>query len=392
MAIPTVSLTAAGISAPSYPEVLAAFQDEYRSIYGSDVNLESDTQDGQWIAIQARAYYNWGQAMIGVYNAFSPTTAQGAGLSSVVKINGLARETATNSSAVVTIAGQAGTIITGGIVGDGLGLNTQWNLSEDVVIPIGGTIDATVICATSGAVTAAAGSLTSILTPIRGWQTVTNADAATVGSPVETDATLRRRQSASTSLPAQTILDGIFGSVSDLAGVTRVAIYENDTDVTDANGLDPHSIAAVVLGGTVSEIATAIADKKAPGTGTNGDIIHVVIDDRGVPNTIRYYALDEVPLTLEIDITAQLGYVSTTEDQLKAAVAAYINALSIGEDSYLARLYTPANLGGTTVADTFVVTAIRQARDGDPPAAANVVLTFRETATCDVADITVAVT
>lgn len=48
-----------------------------------------------------------------VYNAFSPSTAQGAGLSSVVKINGIRRKTASYSTVDLRIVGQVGTIVTG---------------------------------------------------------------------------------------------------------------------------------------------------------------------------------------------------------------------------------------------------------------------------------------
>ena len=43
----------------------------------------------------------------------------------------------------------------------------------------------------SGAVAALAGTITEINTPTRGWVSVTNPAAATVGTPAETDAELR---------------------------------------------------------------------------------------------------------------------------------------------------------------------------------------------------------
>ena len=62
--------------------------------YGSDAVLTPDSQDGQLLAVFAQAIYDNGQALIAIYNSFSPATAQGAGLSSLVKINGLARDVA----------------------------------------------------------------------------------------------------------------------------------------------------------------------------------------------------------------------------------------------------------------------------------------------------------
>ncbi len=73
--------------------------------------------------------------MIAAYNSFSPGFAQGAGLSSIVKINGIARKVPSNSQCVVTIVGQAGAQITNGIIGDNLNLGTQWALPALVTIP-----------------------------------------------------------------------------------------------------------------------------------------------------------------------------------------------------------------------------------------------------------------
>lgn len=67
----------AGITAPTYDVILAWYQDQYRAVYGSEIVLDNSTQDGQWIAIQAQAMNVCNQAMITVFNSFSPAKAQG---------------------------------------------------------------------------------------------------------------------------------------------------------------------------------------------------------------------------------------------------------------------------------------------------------------------------
>jgi len=391
MATLAAQITPAGISAPSYADIFAELQYLYWSIYGSDADLDADTQDGQFLAVLAQAIYDNNQLAIAIYNAFSPTFAQGAGLSSLVKINGLARRSPSNSSAVVTVVGVAGTSINNGLIGSQLGANTQWALPALVVIPVGGSIDVTATCTQPGNFAAGAGTLTAILTPTRGWQSVTNAEDAIPGLPVESDADLRQRQAVSTSLPAMTTLESIYAAIANLSGVGRLMVYENDTDVADGNGIPAHSISAVVGGGDVQQIAAAIASKKSPGTGTYGTTVEVVVDDNGVPDTIRFYELTLVDIKVEVDITAQQGYVSTTGDALVAAVAAFISGLAIGEDSYLSRLYSPANSGGTGLGATYVVTAIKQARTG-PVEPADVAISFNEAAVCAIGDITLNVT
>lgn len=382
---PTISST--GISAPSYADILASLQASAQSIFGSDIYLDPDSQDGQLLAIIAMAINDENQAAIAAFLAFSPTYAQGTELSSLVKINGIARQVATNSTVVVTVVGTVGTVITNGLVADTN--NNQWNLPSTVTVPLSGSIDVTATAVDVGDVTALAGTVTTIVTPTLGWQSVTNAVPAVPGAPVEADATLRQRQAVSTALPSQSPLDGTLAAVANLTGVIRYAAYENVTGTTDGNGVPGHSISIVVEGGDTLQIAETIANKKTPGTGTYGTTSEIVYDQYGVPNTINFFVLAEQALAVEIDITALAGFVSTTEDTIKQAVADFVNGLSIGEDSYLARLYTPANLGGTGEGATFVVTAIRQAIKPAAPAASDVVIAFNQAATLAVADVTV---
>lgn len=402
--MPTLAATidATGISAPDYPDILQQLNIGYWSIFGSDAVLDPDAQDEQLLAIFARAISDLNQLAIATYNSFSPLTAQGNGLASVVKINGLTKLVASNSQCIVTVVGENGTQIEGGLVGDNANLGTTWALPAIVDIPGSGTIDVTATCTTAGATPAAPGTLTVIKTPTLGWQSVTNAAAASPGLPVEQDAALRQRQSVSTANPSQTILEGIQGSLASLAGVGRLYVYENDTKIADANGIPPSSIAVVISGGDATQIAQTIAMKKAPGTGTYGTTSEVVIDSNGVPNTINFFALTSVPLTLAITITPLAGFVSTTEGLIQASVAGFINGFAIGEDSYLNRLWGPANLSGDAaitatgmtqaqldvLSKTFNITAILQSRAG-APAAADVDLAFNEAATATVAGITI---
>ena len=161
------TVTDTGITAPTYDVILAWYQTQYRSIYGTDVVLDNSTQDGQWIAIQAQAMNVCNQAMITVFNSFSPAKAQGAALSSNVKINGITRDPATNSTCDVVISGDVGTVITNGTVQDTVNRNT-WNLPASVTIPEVGSITVTATCSVSGPVTGDIDTLTIIGTPTAG--------------------------------------------------------------------------------------------------------------------------------------------------------------------------------------------------------------------------------
>ncbi len=378
-----------GISAPTYAEVLDYLQTQYRAIFGADVYLENDSQDGQFLGIIARAIHDSNSAAIACYNAFSPSTAQGNGLSSVVKINGIARSVATNSTVNVTVTGVAGTTITSGIVADAN--NNQWLLPTSVVIPPAGFIVVTATAKEVGNISAASGTVTKIQTPVYGWQSVTNVSDASPGAAVETDAALRVRQSQSVALPSLTALAGIVGAVESVSGVTACKGFENDTGTTDSNGLPAHSIAIVVQGGDSTEIATAIMNKKTPGAYTYGTTLVNVTDSIGISHPIRFFVPTQKSIVVAISLHALTGYTTAIATQIKAAVADYINALGIGQAVMIPRLYVPAQLSGGDGSTTFEITAITIAVSPGSPSSSDVAIAFNEIATCLTSNITITV-
>jgi uncharacterized phage protein gp47/JayE len=353
-----------GIAAPTFGDIFASLQAAYQQIYGSDADLAPDSQDGQWIGVQSQIVYDMNAALIAGYLSYAPTTAQGIGLSSVVKINGMRRLVPSNSSAAVVLVGQAGTTINDGVIADPF--NNRWDLPPVVEIPIEGQVTVTAVCETAGATTAAPNTLTTMLTLFPGWQSVTNPAAAFAGNPLETDATLRKRQSVSTSLPAITPLTSIFAAVANVPGVGRTKVYDNDTDfysIPDA--IPPHSIAVVVEGGDADQIAQTIALKKNTGCGTYGSTEVIVQDPAGVPLTIDFFYLIEQPIFVAVTIQPLPGYLDTIGKLIIAAIAQFIENLEIGEDVYAAWLMAPADLAGDAAmqaAGVLANTAVTQAQ------------------------------
>lgn len=380
-------IDATGFHHSDYPTVLAALQDEYRAIYGVDVYLEADSQDGQWLAVVALSIYETLALAASVYNSFSPVTALADALSRNVKLNGIRRRVPTFSTADLTIVGQEGTEIVNGQVEDALA--QKWNLPASVVIPGSGEIVVTATAVDVGAIAAAAGTIEKIATPTLGWQTVTNVLGATEGEPVETDAQLRLRQEVSTALPSLSVLEGIVGAVASLSGVTRFKGYENDDDAPDADGLPAHSIALVVEGGDVQEIGDAIALKKTPGTKTYGTTPVETVDKYGLINTINFFRPTTATIGVEVTIDALAGFTTGYETLIKQAVVNYLNSLKIGSDVLITKIYVPSNLPGTVAGDTFDITQIRIKKNAGAFGTTNIVLAFNEVAEAALANITV---
>ena len=196
----------------------------------------------------------------------------------------------------------------------------------------------------------------------------------------------------SVALPSRTVLEGTVGAVASVPGVLRHVAYENDTAVADANGLPPHSIALVVDGGDAGLIASAIAAKKTPGTGTHGSTSVVVTDIYGIAHPIRFFRPIRVPVSAEIQMRALAGYTTATGQAVQRAVADYINGVAIGGGASASVEWADAisAANGVPGSGTFKITglALRRSSGNGAP---DVALAFNEAAstTPDAVKITV---
>ena len=391
--LPTYACTISptGITSPAYNDGLQSLIAQLKSIYGSDISLSPGDQDYQWVAILALAQFDHNQAVIAAYNSFMPTFAQGVSLSILVKINGLLRLVASASTAVVTVIGNVGAQIVNGVAQDVNG--NLWNLPVLVTIPLSGSIDVTATCQTAGAIGASANTINQIFNPQLGWQSVNNVSGAIQGAPVETDAALRQRQTISVALPALTPLQSISAAIAQVAGVTESIVYENPTNVTDSNGIPSHSISAVVAGGDALAIATVIEETKSLGTGTYGTTSVVVIDPVGLPITINYFVLVQVPIFVSLTIKALTGYVSSTGLAIQNAIASFINSLTIGQAVRINWVNAAAQMiSNPTLGETFEVTVLTQGFTASPVGTADLAIPFNQEATSVIGNISLTVT
>jgi uncharacterized phage protein gp47/JayE len=384
------TLDAEGIHAPTYPQLLDYLQAQYRAIYGTDTYLGADSQDGQFLAILAKAMDDTNALAVQIYQSFSPATAAAAALANNVKLNGIRRKSASHATVDIELTGQVGTTISHGVVADAAG--QRWNLPDTVTIPPAGQVTVTAVSEAPGAVLALPGSITRILTPVLGWQSVTNHAASVPGVPVESDAALRQRQIHAVALPSRTVLDGLMGAVASIDGVTRWRAYENDTHETDAKGVPPHSLALVVEGGDAAAIAQAIALKKTPGAGTYGNTAVTVTDAYGLPITIRFQRPESVSVSARITIKALAGYNATVGAAMQHAVVDYINGVPIGGGvsgtvEWCDALTTANRVAGNT---TFKITSLTlngPQGTGTP----DIPLDFHQVATCTPDDVSLQV-
>lgn len=243
---------------------------------------------------------------------------------------------------------------------------------------------------TVGALSPNIGSITQIVTSYAGWDSVENNVAAVVGRDAETDISLRQRWGASVYGRASAMVEAIRAALIQTDGVTFAVVYENDTDVTDADGRPPHSIEAVVAGGSPQDIGATIWRTHAGGITTYGSQAVTVNDSQGIPHTMRFNRPTEVPIYLQIKVTAN------PEKDLSAAAITLIQqaiikqgaGLTVGQDVILQSFYGTVY---TATSGAVGYMEIKGSTDGTTWSTDNIVMDARHLATFNASNITVTI-
>ena len=251
-----------------------------------------------------------------------------------------------------TSAGAGGPTTTAADITDG---TVHWRYLGDGT----GAVDAAFLSVDKAAVVATSGDLTVIQTPVGGWQGAINVLDAVPGAVVQPDGLLRLTREAELASSGNSPPDAIRAAVFGVLGVTSCTVFYNNTDLTDSNGIPPHSVHVVVEGGDDTAIATTLSSNVAAGIGTIGSTTVAVNDSQGTPHDYKFTrpaavnVYQVITLTYDSRPSAQGGYPSDGNDQVTAALVAFGNTLPIGKDVVAASLQAaafPLFVGGSLVA------------------------------------------
>lgn len=283
------SISTTGLTTATQAELDAFFTAAYEGIYGSDINLDSDTPDGQMIGIFVQSILDLQDLLVQIYNMFDPDNAIGAVLDQRVAINGIQRQagtfTVTNVTLVVSQAVNlygldqtAQPIFT---VADNAG--NQWQLQVTSLGVTAGTYVYAFQAALPGATLTVPNTITVPVTIVLGVASINNPTTyTTLGLNEESDAALKIRRQISVSLASQGYLKGLLAALENINGVTSAFVYENDTNATNGDGVPGHSIWVIVAGTAASAaIANAIYTKRNAGCGMFGATQFVVTQADG---------------------------------------------------------------------------------------------------------------
>lgn len=367
-------LTDTGFERTRLIDRLAEIQGDARAIFGQDIDLSSDTMDGQHISLFAEAIADLDELAELVWMSFDPDLAFGNSLSRLVKINGIERSQGAYSIVNLTITGTPLVLIPKGSVVSNASGTVEVYTTEDVRIDETGTAIVEAMPENMGAISASADTLTVIKSPLFGWSSVTNADSMVTGKLRETDQQLRERRRGSVSKGNRNMTEALWAKLSDLSGVIEVSVLENATQYTDSRGLPPHSIHVVISGGDESEIAQTIWASKTGGTEVAGTEEYIIIDEVGNEQVMKFSRPVDVTIKVAVYITPLSGYSFSTASLIKQAVLDYLNdEIAVGGDIINSALYTPLNeIGG------FAIERIELAKGNEALAEKSIYLDFNE--------------
>lgn len=378
-----------GIHVPTYEDIRDDLIASMKQIFGQDIYLDDDSQDYQQISIFAKKVFDTNSLAVLVYNNRTANTAIGTGLDNLCALVGIKRKPATYSTCQLTINGAPGTVINNGQASDGTNL---WDLLGTVTIPDNGIITVEATSHEKGYIAALPNTINTVVTPVYGWLGVTNTYQSNPGNDAETDASLRARYAISTQAPADSIFESLLASLKQVAGVTKVRGYENDTGTVDSNGLPAHSVTFVVEGGDETDIATEIYYKKTPGCYTNGTTAVNLTSPTGNISVIRFYRPTYKTVYVKVFVKKLSGYNDNYATDIKNAIVDYISGLDLAETVYRSILWSVA-IGqmGSITSPEYSVTDIQTSTDGSSYSQADVSMLFNESAFTEAANVVVEV-
>lgn len=303
------SIGPTGLVTKTQAELIADFQAGFQLIYGTDINLDPDSPDGQMMMIYIQAALDTLDLLRQIYNQFDPDLAIGRVLDQRVAINGIQRQAGTFTITNVTVTTSKALTLYGldqdiqpvFTVQDNAG--NKWQLQVSTVISGAGDHILAFQAQNPGAVLSVPNTITVPVTVVLGVTAVNNPTTyTTLGLDEESDADLKVRRQKSVSLSSQGYLAGLLAALENISGMTFARIYENVTGSTDGDGIPSHSIWVIVAGtAAIGAIANAIYTKRNAGCGMKGSQSFGVAQPDGT--TFFVYWDNVTPETLFIKAT-----------------------------------------------------------------------------------------
>jgi len=316
-----------GLQVKTQRELVQDLTQDFQDIYGEDINVESNSPDGQMINVFAQCVEDFYQLLSQVYASFDPDQAIGNVLDQRAAINGVQRKAGTYTYVPVEITSDRSVTLAGlddyseedaYTIADNEG--NQFVLSA--TSPISTGVNTLQFRAKNiGQVEVLPNTITTPVTVILGVTNINNPSGATeIGENEETDAEFRERRKRSVSISSVGYTEGLQAAIENIPDVTKASVFQNRTSTTDTFGIPGHSVWVIVQGGTNQDIGEVMDAKMAPGIGMKGTQSIVIPQVDGSNETYYFDRPSQELLYVTLDVIPLNGQV-IDEDYLKGELA-----------------------------------------------------------------------
>ena len=290
-----------GVIPTSLADYLDRHHANWRTAYGSELTVSSETPQGQLAGLDTEADTETDEAIVSISNMLSLDLSSKAQVDALVSLLLFERREGTASIATVTFTGIPTTSIPiGTVVRSNLG--DLFDTQAAVVIgaaPGGqtnGSVDVTVQAQRDGIVRVDASTIQRLLDPLVGVTAVNNANPGTEGTDGETDTHLKRRYQDGIAIHSAGTVDAIESRFLSQDTVQSVAVQDNSTDAAvDHQGL------------SVDAYATAVVVRWASGTTGSLALFNAIMDTIHAPAMPRQYV---VPTAVDTAIVVAISGLS----------------------------------------------------------------------------------
>ena len=323
-----------GLSVKTFSDIRDELVNGYKNIYGNDIDLGSNTQDGQIINIFSQIQADFRELLLEVYNTLTPEYCRGTVQDIRYRINHIKRNKGTFTIVPITIVTTATVTLQG--------LDADYN--DVLATAYGATddsgkkyylIDSVTLTAGTHVVSFRAqnigydlpiiGTITNPIEIKTGVQSVINNSAPTsIGTDEESDEAYQLRRDRSPEFRAQNCADAMRAQLLALDGVSDAYVYEHDyknyPSTTDADGIPLHYLWPIVEGGSNADIATVLY-ANCGGAGLKGAVEVDTVTASGRTFTTYFDRSVAVPLYIKFDLQETVEGTNFDTDAIKTYIA-----------------------------------------------------------------------